>query len=146
MHSYGVSALLLVGGSCGRNALPSEPVTPYVTLLTAESTVSLGTSVTVQITNLTGFVLQFGACDMKLEVLTRDGWRSVAKANARNCTDELLGVAARSTRAIPLQIPPDIEAGAHRVLFSRFIVQGQDTPNDGLVPSEQLSTNLFAVR
>jgi hypothetical protein len=103
--------------------------------------------VTVLITNHSQFGIAYNACrQLRLQVLVEAGWRDVSEASERNCTDDLQGVAPESTRPAAMPIPQTVPPGSYRLRFDYLLVVNQYPPNDGLVPAQQLYTNVFAVR
>jgi hypothetical protein len=101
---------------------------------------------TVLITNHSQYGIGYNDCLLRLQVLIEAGWRDVSEANERNCTDDLHGVAPESTRPAAMPIPQTVLPGSYRLRFDWLWVENQYPPNHGLVPAQQLYTNVFAVR
>lgn len=121
-----------------------EPLPPYATVVTSPPRVSAGTIVSITISNHSSFVLSFNPCsNVLLEVLTQDGWRLVADPKA--CTDELRGVLPETDYTVAHTLPARLAIGYYRIRIDRLYVRQQFGSNDGLVPSEQLTSNAFAV-
>ena len=130
---------------CASSRSAVEPVTPYVTLLTSGTSFATGSPLLVVIVNHSEFSLTYNHCFLQLDLLTNDGWRNVSDEN-RNCVDALHPVASESQDTVVFGIPSDALPGTYRVRFDRTYVSVQSSGQQKLVPAEQLTSNVFAVR
>jgi hypothetical protein len=131
--------------ACGGDDRALGPVPPYLTMLTEHASYDPGDVATVRLINHHHEPLLYYGCDVILEVLTQSGWRRAPMANLP-CIDRLIGIAASSEGTMHHLLPDDTATGIYRVRFERIRISGKYAAGEGVVPDEQLSTNVFAVQ
>jgi hypothetical protein len=124
--------------ACDRSDTPLEPVPAFVTLLTVGDAFQAGPPLPLIIVNHSSSTIRYNLCYPQLELLTERGWHNVTN-HSIGCTETLRSVPPASRDTAVFFVPAGASPGAYRVRFDKLHV------GDGLVPREQLTTNLFAV-